>query len=220
MQQPWPSYVLERCIFVRLQNPSARHPTSWSLKEMFHSFMKQHQSTSLLPNHWLYILQSFEPSTGRCNKQEDGKLRRGDGAFNSVFESTSSTGVHLQTIHACSPFLTEHFKEEGGVPGVPLHVLEIQEVLSPLGHRPLKREIISIQICKKLFMDFSSNLGTHLSSGIWANSWLYFSGTLGWQVWQCSSRIWWTCSLASCKCCLLLFRTAPALSKRMNFKQT
>ena len=68
--------------------------------------------------------------------QEDGKLQRGDSAFNSFFESTSSTGVHFQTIHACSSFFTEHFKEEGGVPGVPLHVLEVQEVISSLGHQP------------------------------------------------------------------------------------
>ena len=72
----------------------------------------------------------------RWDQQEDGNLRQGDGAFNSVFVNTSSTGVHLQTIHARSPFLTEHFKEEGGVPGVPLHVLEIQEVLSSLRHQP------------------------------------------------------------------------------------
>ena len=57
-----------------------------------------------------------------------------------------------------------------------------------------------------------------LSLGSWANRWLYFSGMLGWQVWQYSSRISWTCSLASCTCCLLCC-TAPALSKRMNFKQ-
>ena len=75
-------------------------------------------------------------------------------AFNSVFPSTSSTvtcklgkikkdysarNLTLDLpIHAwkLSLFCMEHFHEKGGVGGVPLHVLEIQEILPSLGHRP------------------------------------------------------------------------------------
>ena len=84
--------------------------------------------------------------------------------FNSARNLTLDLPIHAWKL---SLFCMEHFHEKGGVGGVPLHVLEIQEILPSLGHRPENTQR-SLRISGFLF-------GFYLSSGIWANSWLYFS---------------------------------------------
>ena len=57
----------------------------------------------------------------------------------------------------------EHFHEKGGVGGVPLHVLEIQEILPSLGHRPENTEII--EDFGIFCSDFTSAQGFGLTAG-------------------------------------------------------
>ena len=169
MQQPWPrtsipipttisreSYVLEQCIFVRLQNPSARHPTSWSLKEMFHIFTVVWNNIKV--QHCCQII---------------------DYIFYKVLnpQQGDATSRKMESCDEVTVLLTQSLKAPH-----PLEYTFKQFMRALLFSRSISKRRVVCQVCPSMCLKYrksSPRCAINLSLGIWANSWLYFSGTLG-----------------------------------------